>query len=99
MPSSLTGPCANPACSARNNASGQFQFLPKNFVKITDNPSGQVCKKADCLRWAGLKREKGTPGRKRAAPVDEMPTGVPVPPAQEPRPPIVSRIDEVWGMR
>ena len=98
MPSQLTGPCANPACLDRNKSSGQFQFLPAGFCKPTENLLKQVCKKADCLRWAGIKEEKKKPGRKRKA-EEEVPTGVPVPAAPEPRPPIVGPIAEIWAMR
>ena len=101
MVSSLTGPCSNPACIARDNASGQFQKTPPGFCKPAENNSGQVCKKAECLRWAGLKEEKKKPGRpsKKQKVDDDVPTGVPISAAPEPRPPIVHRIDEIWSLR
>ena len=97
----LEGPCANPDCPAPDNASGQFQLLPEAFcVKHGLDAGSMTCKKADCLRWGGLKAPKQKPGRKRAAaclPGDVSPVGVPV--SEVPCPPIIASVEEIWGVR
>ena len=101
MPSRLIGPCANPKCVEREKSSGQWQFLPEGFANEHQvfNLSGQVCKKANCLRWAGLKDPPGKPGRPKRIRAgfdgDEETTS----PVAEPRPPRIERIDEIWAMR
>ena len=61
------GPCANPGCCDPDASSGQWQYVPKTFVNQNGIAGRCVCKKADCLRWCGLKSPKQRPGPKRKA--------------------------------
>lgn len=62
----LRGPCGNPTCKFPDRASGQWQYIPEDFDEQVRDDAICTCKKADCLRYFGLKDPAGKPGRKRA---------------------------------
>eukprot|EP00316_Scyphosphaera_apsteinii_P016711 CAMPEP_0119314254 /NCGR_PEP_ID=MMETSP1333-20130426/32217_1 /TAXON_ID=418940 /ORGANISM="Scyphosphaera apsteinii, Strain RCC1455" /LENGTH=197 /DNA_ID=CAMNT_0007319331 /DNA_START=26 /DNA_END=619 /DNA_ORIENTATION=+ len=101
MPTNLTGPCCRPRFPDPTKPSGFFRKIPADNQKEVFGDSGQVCKKADCWRYFGYKEEKQKAGRPRKRPVTEAgpSTGVPVAVAEDPCPPIVVKVDEVWGVR
>ena len=74
------GPCRVPGCPDPDNSSGQWQLIPEaKCLELTLNFGTDCsCKKASCLRNVGLKEPKKTPGRKRPAGGDVVPTGVPL---------------------
>ena len=51
----LCGPCAYPWCKAPDKASGQWQYIPEDFDLELVRDATCSCKKADCLRYFGLK--------------------------------------------
>ena len=62
----LRPPCGNPECPDPAKASGQWQYIPAGFEKQVREDATCTCKKANCLRYFGLKDLAGKPGRKRA---------------------------------
>ena len=51
------GPCGVPACPEPEKASGQWAYIPEGNEKEVARGAHCVCKKADCLRYFGLKEE------------------------------------------
>lgn len=93
------GPCAAPQCPTPDESGGQWQYIPTDFATQNGCEGRCVCKKADCLRWCGLKEPKKTPGRKRAAVRSASPESVMSGGDELPRPPYVVSINEIWGTR
>ena len=100
------GPCKNPNCTERDNASGQWAFLPLAFAQENGfDPDNCHCHKRPCRRWCGKLEETLPPGRpparvpmKRVRAGDAI--GVALDAADDlPRPPILVSIDEIWGVR
>jgi hypothetical protein len=92
------GPCQNPDCPAPENSSGQWRYLPAAFATLNSlDPGNCVCKKPDCLRWAGVKPPKQQPGRKAPRRDADSPRGDAD--TEVPRPPILVSLDEIWGSR
>ena len=91
------GPCGVPACPEPEKASGQWAYIPEGNEKEVARGAHCVCKKADCLRYFGLKEEAQRPGRKTKRPASPDAPGRDDPclPAMY----SVRRIDEVWGHR
>ena len=58
------GPCGVPACPEPEKSSGQWAYIPEGNEKEVARGAHCVCKKADCLRYFGLKEEAQRPGRK-----------------------------------
>ena len=59
-----------------------------------------VCKKSACQRWAGFKDEPKQPGRPAKFTKLSIPMARALTSSETlPRPPILQRIDEIWGMR
>ena len=98
------GPCANPGCKERDNASGQFSLLPEEFLAREPPPvlfgdSGAHCAKRPCRRWCGKLPPAGT-SAKRAAADGGSSSPVPVPvDGVGPRPSTIVSIDEIWAER
>jgi hypothetical protein len=100
-PPVLCGPCSIPGCPNPSMSSGQWGWVPADYLNSLGLPPGaQHCKKAACLRKVGKKGEKGTPGRKRQAggDVDGPPIGRFID-VTVPRPPYLQDIQEIWGVR
>ena len=103
MPS--TGPCANPNCKDKWNASGQFTLLSAEFCakNLGFTVEQAHCGKRPCQRWVGKLPPLGQGGAqaaKRAA--ADGGSGVPVAvPLGEalPRPFSVVSINELWAER
>jgi hypothetical protein len=98
------GPCVAPQCKDRDKSSGQWQFVPEPFATANGIKGKCVCKKADCLRWCGLKDAAQKPGRKQLkrllAEEDGASIGVGrVVGERTPCPPFIISIDEIWGVR
>ena len=102
------GPCKNPECKAETCAGEQWHYLPEGFpAKYPELELDQddcVCKRADCWRWIGVKDEAKKPGRRPAKKVklNEPAVAVALVKADERkllRPPILVRIDQIWGCR
>ena len=99
------GPCANPNCTDRESASGQWTYVPEEFCDEhadefeLEYQVSCVCKKRPCWRWCGKLPPIAQPGRKRVA--ADGGDGVPVGVALDalPRPPILVSIDEIWAER
>jgi hypothetical protein len=91
------GPCGVPACPEPEKASGQWAYIPEGNEKEVARGAHCVCKKADCLRYFGLKEEAQRPGRKTKRPASPDAPGRDDPclPAMY----SVRRIDEIWGHR
>ena len=91
------GPCGNPTCPAPDKASGFWTYIPEGFSEAIAPGATCTCRKADCLRYFGLKEAKQPPGRKRA-----LPAAVEAPRHDDPCMPeqyILAEIDEIWGHR
>ena len=55
----VRGPCGNLTCKAPDRASGQWQYIPEDFDEQVRDDAICTCKKADCLRYFGLKAVNG----------------------------------------
>ena len=94
-------PCVAPGCKAPERGNTQYTFVP---AEKGAELGACVCKASGCLRWAGLRAEAKTAGRKRKAEAPAMATlvnGVTFDRVGDRRvcPAYIDEIHEVWGCR
>ena len=95
------GPCAHPACRNPGSSSGQWTFVPDDNTKDIRPDSTCLCKKDACRIYFGLQPLQAA-ARKRAAletrcGSPDVAVGLAL--REEPRPPFIVKIEEIWGVR
>ena len=94
-------PCKVPTCPDPENASGQWTYLPADFLlKHPELDKDDChCHKRGCRRDVGKEPPRQRPGRKRVR-ADSPVVSAGLKAADElPRPPILVSIDEIWAFR
>ena len=91
-------PCGNPTCPFPNQAV-RLQPIPEGFPSELVRPGATFFhrKKAACARHSGFQDPPQKPGRKRKDERLPIPVGKRL--AGDECPPIIRRIDELWGHR
>ena len=96
-PARLVPPCGNPACPAPNDAV-RLQYIPEAFTGAVR--PGATCfhrKRAGCAEHFGFQDPPKKRGRPRKDEKLLIPVGKRL--ASDECPPILRRIDEIWGHR
>ena len=95
------GPCANPGCKKPESSSGQWTYIPEDNTKDVRPDTICLCKKDRCRIYFGLAPLQSA-ARKRAAlqahcGSPDVAVGLAL--REEPRPPFIVNIEEIWGVR
>ena len=97
----LRGPCAHPTCPKPTSSAGQWKLIPDGNTQPVRADATCLCKRDVCRHYFNLPPLQPAP-RKRAA--LEMRSGSPDVAVgcalrDEPRPPFISEIAAIWGVR
>ena len=98
----LQGPCGNPACPNPTSSAGQWKLIPEDNTRPARDGATCLCKRDEpCRLYFGLPPLQPA-ARKRAAlearcGTPDVAVGLAL--KEEPRPPFIVKIEEIWGVR